>query len=84
MKSNLIFAIIAVVGLVACEKEETKPQPTPKPTTCDCKRTFFQRDSISGSWTIDDTEQLQPLPCDSNDVQAYSNDSLLFYIWTCY
>ena len=84
MKSNLVFAIIACIGLVACEKEETNPTPTPQPTTCDCKRTYFERDSIGGAWAVDNSEQLQPMSCDSNDVQAYSNDSLNFYVWTCY
>lgn len=84
MKSILVFAIIATVGLVACKKEETKPQPIPQPTTCDCKRTYFQRDSIGGAWAVDNSEQLQPMPCDSNEVEHYSSDSLFFYAWTCY
>ena len=86
MKSNLLFEIIVVLGLVACKKEETKPEPNPTPiqTECDCKRTYFQRDSIGGAWAVDNSEQLQPMPCDSNEVEHYSSDSLFFYAWTCY
>lgn len=86
MRKNLIFAIIATVGLVACKKEETKPEPNPTPiqTECDCKRTYFQRDSIGGAWAVDNSEQLQPMSCDSNEVEHYSSDSLFFYAWTCY
>ena len=84
MRKNLIFAIVAVVGLVACKKEETNPTPTPIQTECNCKRTYFQRDSIGGAWTVDNSEQLQPMPCDSNEIEYYSSDSLFCYAWTCY
>lgn len=81
MKTNLVFAIIATVGLIACEKKT-------KTTGCDCLQKHYkieaqyngQSTTFVDVWQYDSEETSQDC---SNDGKRIDKTNSTFYVIEC-